>query len=63
VPHEAVDCEAKGSHSPVAPPLQHPFGQLLLSHSQRPLTVSQRPFAHEVHAAPFGPHSVADCDA
>jgi hypothetical protein len=47
----------------VRPPAQQPLGQLLALHSQMPAVVSQRPFAHEVHALPPVPHWVADSDA
>ncbi len=44
---------------PVAPPLQQPFGQVVASHAQVPLLVSQRPCAQAAQAAPPVPH----CDA
>ena len=63
MPHEDVDWDGNGSHSPVAPPLQQPFGQLFSSHSHKPLAVSQRPLEHALHARPPNPQSIADCDA
>jgi hypothetical protein len=38
------------------PPLQHPFGQVLLSHRQTPSVVSQSLFGQLVHAFPPMPH-------
>jgi hypothetical protein len=52
VPHDEVACDGYVSQNPLAPPLQQPSGQLLLSHSQRPLVVSQRPFEQGLHATP-----------
>ena len=63
VPHEPCDSEAYGSHVPVAPPLQHPFGQVVASHLHAPIVLSQTPFEHEAHAAPPVPHWVADSEA
>jgi len=63
VPHEEFDWAGYGSHKPVAPPLQQPFGQLLSLHSHRPLAVSQRPLGHDAHATPASPQAVADCAA
>lgn len=63
LPHDAVDCDAYASHRPVAPPAQHPLGQLCASHSQSPVAVSHRPFEHGAHARPEKPQATADCDA
>jgi hypothetical protein len=63
VPHEEFDWDANGSHKPVAPPLQQPFGQLFPLHSHSPLVVSQRPLGHGLHAPPPSPHSTTDCEA
>ncbi len=63
VPHEALDCETNASHVPPVPPLQQPFGQVLASHEQVPLAVSQTLFAQAVQAAPPVPHWEPDCDA
>jgi hypothetical protein len=60
VPHELFDSDAYGSHVPVAPPLQQPFGHVLASHEQRPSVVSQTPFAQVAHAAPPTPHCAGD---
>jgi hypothetical protein len=60
-PHDADDCEAYGSHAPLA--VQQPFGQLVALHAHVPLLVSQRtPLPHVVHAAPPAPHWLAVCD-
>jgi hypothetical protein len=63
VPHEPVDSEAYASHVPEVPPLQQPFGQVLASHAQSPLVVSQRLFAHGAQATPEAPQVDADCPA
>jgi hypothetical protein len=63
VPHEPLDSEAYGSHVPVAPPLQHPFGHVVASHLHAPTVLSHRPFEQEAHAAPPVPHCVADSEA
>jgi hypothetical protein len=41
---------------PVVPPLQQPSGHVPLLHAQAPVVMSQRPFAHDEHAAPPAPH-------
>jgi hypothetical protein len=61
-PHEGVDSEPYSSHVPDEPPLQQPFGQVVASHLQLPLVVSQSPFAQLAHEAPPWPHSEADSD-
>jgi hypothetical protein len=43
--------------------LQQPFGQVLESHAQRPLLVSQRPLPHAAQVTPPVPHCAADCAA
>jgi len=45
------------------PPLQQPFGQVWVSHAQRPSVVSQSPFAQAAQAAPAAPQREADCVA
>jgi hypothetical protein len=62
-PHEAFDSDAYALHVPLAPPLQHPLGQVMASHEQTPTVVSQRPFAQDPHAAPPLPHCKEDSDA
>jgi hypothetical protein len=57
-PHEEIDIDAYASHVPLTPPLQQPFGQVLESHEQVPLVVSQRLFEHVAQAAPPVPHFV-----
>jgi hypothetical protein len=42
--------------------LQHPFGQVIASHVQVPLVVSQTLLGHAAHATPPVPHADADCD-
>jgi hypothetical protein len=41
------------------PPTQQPAGQVLPSHEQVPLVVSQSPFEHVPHVAPAVPHRLA----
>lgn len=55
-PHEAVDSLAYTSQVPAVPPLQQPFGHVLLSHSQTPVVVSQRLLPHGPQAPPPFPH-------
>jgi hypothetical protein len=62
-PHTELDCSAYGWQRPVAPPLQHPTGQLLASHAHTPLVVSQRSLTHGAHTSPPWPHWLADCEA
>jgi hypothetical protein len=62
VPQDVLDCDAYGSHVPVTPPVQQPRAQVVESHAQAPLFVSQRPCAQVWHAAPPAPHALADCD-
>jgi hypothetical protein len=62
-PHEDVDIEVYDSHVPLTPPLQQPFGQVLVSHEQVPLVRSQRPLLHEAHWVPPVPQLEADSDA
>ncbi len=47
---------------PLAPPLQQPAGHVVVSQVQAPVVVSQRPFAHEVQAAPPAPHCDDDSE-
>jgi hypothetical protein len=49
-------------HVPDVPPLQQPFGQVVESHLQLPLVVSQSPFAQLAQRAPPLPHSPADSE-
>ena len=63
VPQDDGDSEAYASQVPLTPPLQHPFGQVLASHAQRPLVVSQRLFAQAAHAAPPVPQALLDSAA
>jgi len=44
------------------PPLQQPVGQVLASHWQEPLVVSQRLFAHAAQVAPPVPHCDGDSE-
>jgi hypothetical protein len=62
VPHDPFDSEAYASHVPPVPPTQQPFGQVLASHEQMPLVVSQRPLGQAAHAAPPLPHCDADSE-
>jgi hypothetical protein len=57
VPHDEVDCAAYGSHVPLAPPLQQPFGQVEALHAQVPEVRSQ---VQPPHASPPLPHWVLD---
>jgi hypothetical protein len=57
-PQEVIDCPLKDSQVPVRPPLQQPFGHVLLSHAQVPFVVSQSPFEQVPQVAPLAPHSV-----
>lgn len=55
-PHDAFDSEPKGSQVPVGPPLQHPFGQVVLSQPQVPVVLLHVPPAQAAQAAPPVPH-------
>jgi hypothetical protein len=48
---------------PETPPAQQPIAQVLASHEQLPLVVSQRPLPQAPQAAPPAPHPLADCEA
>jgi hypothetical protein len=61
VPQDEVDCAAYGSHVPVVPPLQQPFGQVVESHEQLP--VVPQPLAQPAHASPPLPHWVGPWEA
>lgn len=61
LPHEVPLCAAKGSHVPVAPPAQQPFGQEVASHTQAP-ALHSRPAPHDAHATPPLPQEVFVCD-
>jgi len=64
VPHDEADSELHDSHVPVAPPLQHPVGQEVESHTQVPvLLLHSSPVPHAPHAAPVVPHDPLDSDA
>ncbi len=63
MPHEVFDSDAYASQVPVRPPTQQPFGQVLTSHEQVPLVVSQTPFEHGPHAAPPVPQVVPVSEA
>jgi hypothetical protein len=61
VPHELPDCDAQGSHVPVGPPLQQPFGQEVASQTHVPLAVlHSSPGAHAPQVAPAVPHDAFD---
>jgi hypothetical protein len=45
---------------PLTPPLQHPFGHVVPSHTHAPIVRSQTPFEHAAHAAPPLPQSEGD---
>jgi hypothetical protein len=62
VPQEPADSEPKGSHAPTVPPLQQPFGQVLLSHAHAPRVVSQSLLRQAVHAFPSLPHCELDSE-
>jgi hypothetical protein len=59
VPHDVLFCDVYGSHVPVGPPLQQPFGHEVASHTQ-PCDdlLHSRPDAHVVHDEPLAPHCV-----
>jgi hypothetical protein len=60
VPHEVADWLAYGSHVPVGPPRQHPFGHELESHTHEPEPLHSLPEAQALQAAPAAPHDVFD---
>ena len=62
-PHEPFDSEAYAWQVPLVPPLQQPLGQVLPSHEQTPVVLSQRPFPQDPHAAPPFPHCAEVSDA
>jgi hypothetical protein len=63
VPHEAPDCEPPGSHVPVGPPLQQPFGHEVASQTQVPaVRLHSSPAPHEAQVAPFVPQDVFDSE-
>jgi len=63
VPQEPLDSDAHASHVPVGPPLQHPLGHELASHTQLPVALHSWPAGHALHAAPPVPHEVLDSEA
>ena len=62
-PHSAGICDAYGRQVPVVPPSQHPSGQVLTSHEQAPVVVSQTSFVQGAHTAPPFPHWPGVSDA
>jgi hypothetical protein len=57
VPHDPFDSDAYGSHVPLLPPLQHPFGHDVPSQTHCPLPVlHSRPDEHALQVAPAEPH-------
>ena len=61
VPHEGVDSPTHGSHVPVGPPLQHPWGHDVASQTQVPLVLSHSvPVEQAAHATPPVPHEFCD---
>jgi hypothetical protein len=60
VPHSDFDCEPCCTH---VPPLQHPVGHEVASHTHAPVVVSHScPDEHAAHIAPLVPQALLDCD-
>ena len=60
VPHCVLDCDAADTH---VPPLQHPLGQEVASHTHAPVDRSHScPEPHPMHVTPPVPHAAVDCD-
>jgi hypothetical protein len=63
VPHEDIDWEAYGSHVPVTPPTQQPFGHVFALQEHVPIVLSQRPLVQFVQLAPPLPQRAGDSEA
>jgi len=58
VPQELSFSDAHGSHVPLGPPLQQPFGHDVASHTHWPVALHSVPDGHGAHAAPALPHEL-----